>query len=91
MKQVKLNFKGTYEEAVDYIYHNISVKEPTEYEFTRVIEYNHKKRKYYGKSKGEFSYTIKLNDNKHKENLYRKLNAPTYGYSQEYFEMMGVD
>lgn len=91
MKKEILNFKGTYEEAVDYIYHNIDVKEPTEYEFTKVVRYNHKQRKYNGgKWEDEFTSVVRLNDNKHKENLFNKVCMPTIGYEPN-FDELGID
>ena len=49
------------------------------------------------KFKGVYEYEtlgiINLNDNKHKENLFKKVCLPSFGgsYTQDYMSSMGID
>lgn len=93
MKEEKLNFKGSYEEAVEYIYKNIDITEPIKFEFTEVIPVNAQMRRI-PQFKGMYSYEktgyVKLNDNNHKENLYRKV-CIHLGTQHTDFAAMGID
>ena len=96
MKEIKLEMKGKYEDVVEYINKNIEIEEPTTFLFTKIVETNAKmrRRKEY---KNIYSYEVEgkitLNDNNHKNNLYRKVCLPTpkYSYTAEDFAMYGID
>lgn len=96
MKIIKLEFKKTYEEMVEYIHDNYDIEEPTTFEFTKIVKTNAKMRRL-AKFKGVYEYEtlgiINLNDNKHKENLFKKVCLPSFGgsYTQNYMSSMGID
>ena len=96
MKEIKLEIKGTYEEIVEFIRNNYDIVEPTKFIFTKIVETNAKMRrlsKYKNVYEFEKEGFIALNDNAHKENLFKKVCIPkiNYGYSQEYMARMGID
>lgn len=96
MKEIKLENKGTYEEIVEFIYKNYDITEPTKFVFTKVVETNAKMRRramYKNVYKYEVEAQITLNDNNHKENLFRKVCIPTmkFGYTTEDFRRNGID
>lgn len=94
MKVVELNFRGKYEDAVEYIYKNIKIEEPTEFKFTRIIETNAKMRKraeFKNIYKYEVEGSLKLNDNNHAKNLYNKVFYSNFGTKYEDFERLGID
>lgn len=94
MKEIKLEIKDTYENIVNYINSNFDIKEPTKFVFTKIVETNAKmrKRKEY---KNIYSYetegSIILNDNNHKNNLYKKVCLPNIGTKYVDFAKMGID
>lgn len=45
MKIIKLEFKKTYEEMVEYIHDNYDIEEPTTFEFTKIVKTNAKMRR----------------------------------------------
>lgn len=96
MKEIKLENKGTYEEIVEFIYKNYDIVEPTKFVFTKVVETNAKMRRrkeYKNIYKYEVEGQIILNNNNHKENLFRKvcISQVKYGYTAEDFERNGID
>jgi hypothetical protein len=96
MKEINLEKKGTYEEMVEYIREQFDIQEPTIFKFTKIVETNAKMRRtkeYKNIYKYETEGFIKLNDNNHKENLFKKVvfNNNNYYTSREYFAKMGID
>ena len=96
MKEIKLENKGTYEEMVRFIYKNYNIEEPTKFTFTKIVETNAKMRRreiYKNVYKYEVEDNIIINDNNHKENLYRKVCVPPlkFGYTAEDFIKNGID
>lgn len=94
MKEIKLEKKGTYEEMVRFIYNNYDITEPTKFIFTKVVETNAKMRRraiYKNVYKYEVEGQITLNDNNHKENLFRKICSPQIGTRYVDFAAMGID
>ncbi len=94
MKEIKLEMKGTYEEIVEYIRDNFDITEPTTFIFTKIVKTNAKMRKL-AKFKNIYEYetegSIKLNDNSHKENLFKKTCLNQIGQSYVNFDRYGID
>ena len=94
MKKINLDFKGEYESAVEFIRDNFTISEPTEFEFTRIFKTNAKQRKlkeFKNVYEYERPYTITLNNDDHKENLFKKVCVGTVGTKSVNFEAMGID
>ena len=94
MKEIKLELKGTYEEVVEFIRDNFDIKEPTIFTFTKIMKTNAKMRKL-AKYKNVYEYevesNIKLNDNNHKENLFKKVCVGAIGQGYVDFAKYGID
>ncbi len=93
MKELKLEIKDTYENIVEYIYNNLDITEPTKFIFTKIINTNAKMRRR-KEFKNIYSFEkegyIILNDNNHKNNLFKKVCLPSNsGYVD--FEKFGID
>ena len=94
MKEIKLEIKDSYENVVSYINSNFDIEEPTKFTFIKIVETNAKmrRRKEY---KNVYSYevegTVVLNDNNHKNNLYKKVCLPVVGTRYVDFNKMGID
>ncbi len=93
MKEIKLEIKGTYEEIVKYINENYDIEEQTLFTFTKIVKTNAKMRRL-SQYKNVYEYEtegfIKLNDNNHKENLFRKVCLPSIGGYVD-FNKYGID
>ena len=69
-------------------------EEPTKFIFTKIVETNAKMRRraiYKNVYKYEVEGQITLNDNNHKENLFRKICSPQIGTRYVDFAAMGID
>lgn len=93
MKEIKLEIKDTYNNVVEFISRNFNITEPTKFTFTKVVETNAKMRRR-AAYKNVYSYEtescIILNDNNHKDNLYKKV-CLTGGTQYVDFAKMGID
>ena len=94
MKEIKLDIKGTYEEIVEFIRDNFNIQEPTTFTFAKIVKTNAKQRKL-KQFKNVYEYEtegiIKLNDNNHKENLFKKVCLTKVGQGYVNFEKYGID